>query len=147
MCLPPNDPGGLGPKVESWAYAVDAQGLDILTTAGVYEIHKCKLCSDGIVVKGEYGISQFILGAGFNIATLMSRYAPVRIWHRVSLPLIKHMVSDEAARSNQAQGSASRCSRGAPRRSNWAVRFSHVSQSVFHRRLLTLALGRAVTLH
>lgn len=53
------------------------QGLDILAAAGVFEVHPCKLCGDGVVVKGEYALSQTILGAGFNVATLMRRYRPV----------------------------------------------------------------------
>ena len=114
MCLPPNDAGGVGPKVESWAYAVDSKGLSILLVAGVYEVYAdTKFGNSGIIVRGEpaaassalrtliivlgspqvvtccevhglairltgeYGISTFVLAAGYNIATLMSRYAQV----------------------------------------------------------------------
>jgi hypothetical protein len=41
----------------------------------------CKLCPKkemGIVVGGEYGLTHALFRAGYNIATLMSRYAEVR---------------------------------------------------------------------
>ena len=31
-------------------------------------------------VKGEYGLSETLLGAGYNLATLMARYAPSTDW-------------------------------------------------------------------
>ena len=40
----------------------------------------CKLCPKkdmGIVVGGEYGLTHALFRAGYNIATLMSRYADV----------------------------------------------------------------------
>lgn len=44
------------------------------------QIRNCKLCQDdkGIVVGGEYGITSTLLKNGYNVATLMSRYARVR---------------------------------------------------------------------
>lgn len=45
-------------------------------------MRKCKLCTgdEGIVVKGEYGLSTVLLSSGFNIATLLSRYAMGTDW-------------------------------------------------------------------
>ena len=80
VCLPPVDAGGYGPKVESWAFAIDQEGLDLVTEAGVFSLHVCKLCNDGVVVKGEYGLSNVLLGKGHNIATLMSKYSPDTNW-------------------------------------------------------------------
>ena len=37
--------------MESWAFALDAQGLELLVTAGVFHLRTCKLCNDGIVVR------------------------------------------------------------------------------------------------
>ena len=37
--------------MESWAFALDAQGLELLVTAGVFHLRTCKLCDDGIVVR------------------------------------------------------------------------------------------------
>ena len=65
-------------QVESWAFALDEEGLALLTRARVFDLRKCKLCRDGVVVLGEYGISSTVLRAGYNIATLMSMYAAVR---------------------------------------------------------------------
>mmetsp|Transcript_9637 Transcript_9637/g.29023 ORF Transcript_9637/g.29023 Transcript_9637/m.29023 type:complete len:449 (-) Transcript_9637:755-2101(-) len=74
-CLPEAEASGRGPRVESWAYAIDNQGLEVLREAGTFWIRECKYCLDGIVVVGEYGIGKAMLAAGYNMATLMSRYA------------------------------------------------------------------------
>lgn len=74
VCLPPEDAGGYGAKLESWAFALDVVALDSLVEAGTFNVRSCKLCSDGVVVMGEYGISTVLLAKGHNIATLMSRY-------------------------------------------------------------------------
>lgn len=64
-------------QVESWAFAVDAAALTLLTEKGIFWRRSCKLCGDstGIVVGSEYGMSEIILQAGYNLATLMSRWA------------------------------------------------------------------------
>ena len=51
-------------------------GLEAVVNAGVFWMRKCKLCTDddGIVVKGEYGLSTALVLAGHNIATLLSKY-------------------------------------------------------------------------
>ncbi|GMH41535.1 hypothetical protein BSKO_09445 [Bryopsis sp. KO-2023] len=76
VCLPGNDAGGFGPKIESWAFAVDREGLSVALAAGVFERRICKLCegSEGVVVGSEYGLSKAIINAGFNMGTLLSRY-------------------------------------------------------------------------
>jgi hypothetical protein len=53
---------------------VRQEGLAILTGAGVFNLRTCKLCADGIVVMGEYGLTNVLLGSGFNVATLMAKY-------------------------------------------------------------------------
>ena len=62
-------------QAESWAFAVDVAGLDILIEKGIFWRRTCKLCGDrkGIVVGSEYGMSTAMLAAGWNLATLMSR--------------------------------------------------------------------------
>ena len=80
VCLPKVDAGGYGPKAESWAFAIDQEGLDLVTAAGVFGLRTCKLCDDGVVVLGEYGLSNVLLNAGYNIATLMSRYSSETDW-------------------------------------------------------------------
>ncbi|CAL8462396.1 g1929 [Coccomyxa elongata] len=87
VCLPEVDAGGPGPKVESWAFAVDKTAMDLLIGSGIFYTRECKLCDDGVVVMGEYGLSKAVMEHGYNIATLMSMY-PVgldwrdqRHWH------------------------------------------------------------------
>ena len=60
------------PQAESWAFAVDADALQLLAEAGVFGMRTCKLCEDGVVVMGEYGLSTVLLEAGHGIATLMA---------------------------------------------------------------------------
>lgn len=47
--------GGYGPKLESWAFSVDQDGLEALLREGVFHLRTCKLCDEGVVVKGEVG--------------------------------------------------------------------------------------------
>ena len=62
-------------QAESWAFAVDVAGLDLLVAKRIFWRRTCKLCADGrgIVVGSEYGMSTVTLAAGWNLATLMSR--------------------------------------------------------------------------
>lgn len=86
VCLPSADLGGFGPKLESWAFAIDQEGLEAAIEDGVFYTRTCKLCEDGVVVKGEYGLSAALMRRGFNIDTLMAKYKKVdwrdeRHWH------------------------------------------------------------------
>jgi hypothetical protein len=60
-------------QVESWAFATDPIGLGLLSRAGVFSLRTCKLCNDGVVVMGEYGLTKVLFKHGYNIATLMAR--------------------------------------------------------------------------
>lgn len=83
VCLPADDAGGPGPRLESWAFALDQPGLAAAIQGGVFLVRGCKLCTDkdnGVVVGGEYGITTAMFGAGYNIATLLSRYARGLDW-------------------------------------------------------------------
>eukprot|EP00892_Ulva_mutabilis_P003939 jgi/Ulvmu1/1917/UM012_0077.1 len=80
VCLPEVDAGGPGPKLESWAFAIDAEGLKVVLARGVFHLHLCKLCDDGVVVMGEYGITTALFEAGYTIDTLMAKYGNVD-WH------------------------------------------------------------------
>ena len=51
VCLPPEDAGGAGPKVESWAFGTDREGLEVLARNRVFGVRACKLCDDGVVVR------------------------------------------------------------------------------------------------
>jgi len=83
VCLPDQDAGGPGPRIESWAFAVDQAGLRALEDAGALHVRRCKACKDrhnGIVVAGEYGIGLAMIRVGYNMATLMSKYAEDVDW-------------------------------------------------------------------
>ncbi len=49
-----------------------------------HRIPQCKrlrlTCASCVQVKGEYGLSEVLLGAGYNLATLQARYAPGVDW-------------------------------------------------------------------
>lgn len=73
--------------------------MDLLRGSGVFHTRECKLCNDGVVVMGEYGMSSAVLKAGYNIATLMSMCASFFIYKasplqaHVQLSLV-HMVDN-----------------------------------------------------
>lgn len=52
----------------------------MLAQEGVFHLRLCKLCDDGVVVKGEYGLTTALFAHGFNIATLMGMYPPDLDW-------------------------------------------------------------------
>ena len=52
----------------------------VLAEAGVFHLRLCKLCDDGVVVKGEYGLTAALFEKGFNIGTLMSKYPAGLDW-------------------------------------------------------------------
>lgn len=72
--------GGPGPKLESWAFAIDEEGLRVVVGAGVFYTRKCKLCNDGIVVAGEYGLTAALFAHGLSVDTLMAKYADAVNW-------------------------------------------------------------------
>jgi len=56
------------------------EGLDVLARNRVFGVRSCKLCDDGVVVLGEYGLTNVLMCHGYNIATLMARYRPGVDW-------------------------------------------------------------------
>ena len=72
--------GGPGPKMESWAFAIDEVGLKVVLDAGVFHTRICKLCEDGVVVMGEYGLTTALFAKGHTVDTLMARYAEDVDW-------------------------------------------------------------------
>lgn len=74
--------------------------------AGVFRMRKCKLCTgdDGIVVQGEYGLSTVLLSAGFNIATLMSKYRANVDWRDPANWVCNNQVDGISLRATFTQG-------------------------------------------
>ena len=54
--------------------------MQVLAEAGVFHLRLCKLCDEGVVVKGEYGLTAALFEKGLNIATLMSKYPAGLDW-------------------------------------------------------------------
>lgn len=83
VCLPEIDEGGPGPRIESWAFALDELGLQAVQEAGTFaRLRNCKGCKGkaGIVAAGEYGMGKTMLRLGYNMASLLSRYAQDVDW-------------------------------------------------------------------
>jgi hypothetical protein len=57
---------------------VDQDGLEALLREGVFHLRTCKLCDEGVVVKGEYGLTNSLMKYGYNVDTLMGMYRGVR---------------------------------------------------------------------
>lgn len=73
VCLPKKDSGGFGPKVEGFFWCTDSLGIQLLLQEGTI------LCDHpdktSAIIKGEYGLSNCLLGKhGFNLACMLSRY-------------------------------------------------------------------------
>ena len=83
VCLPSADAGGPGPRMESWAFALDSIGLHAAMTDGAFDIRNCKLCDNGIVLKNEYALTKSLLSRDYNIATLMSKYQKGTDWRSI----------------------------------------------------------------
>lgn len=51
------------------------EALNLLIEGGIFNVRTCKHCTDGVVVGGEYGITEVLMKKhGLNVATLMSMY-------------------------------------------------------------------------
>jgi hypothetical protein len=75
VCLPKIDEGGYGPKVESFAFALDRIALSYIRKHGKsFSIHVDKLHS---IIDGEYGLSRSVFDGGFTIDTLQLAYQGV----------------------------------------------------------------------
>jgi hypothetical protein len=54
--------------------------MQVALARGVYNERACKLCTDGVVVMGEYGLSISLMAAGYAFDTLMYKYGAEN-WH------------------------------------------------------------------
>jgi hypothetical protein len=72
VCLPPDDAGGHGPKVEGFFFMVDNIGLELLLKQqNIFCNHSDKYSA---IVNGEYGLSNCILKNGYSIDCMLPRY-------------------------------------------------------------------------
>lgn len=79
VCLPRED--RYGPHLESWAFALTPESLELLIQAEVFNIRECKFCADGVIAGGEYAITEVLMTQhGRNVASLMSMYPEDTDW-------------------------------------------------------------------
>lgn len=72
VCLPSNDAGGYGPKVEGFFFMVDHIGLELLIKQKtVFCNHADKISA---IINGEYGLSNCILQNGYSIDCMIPKY-------------------------------------------------------------------------
>jgi hypothetical protein len=56
-------------------------GLRVVLARGTFHTRTCKLCTDGVVVMGEYGITAALFEKGYSVDTLMMKYSSDVDWH------------------------------------------------------------------
>jgi len=72
VCLPAHDLGGLGPKVEGYAFAMSSRALKIVQTNGTsFRSHKNK---QEAILAGEYNLTTVLLNHGVQIDSLLKAY-------------------------------------------------------------------------
>jgi len=72
VCLPREDSGGYGPKIEGFFFMVDQIGLSLLKKEGtVFQYHPDKRSA---IIQGEYGLSNCILKNGYSIDCMLRKY-------------------------------------------------------------------------
>ena len=75
VCLTHDGSGHTGPRVEGFAFALDAEGLKmVLAVKTVFFQHNGKVAA---IINGEYGLTAAILKAGYTIDSLQLAYENV----------------------------------------------------------------------
>ena len=72
VCLPHEDLGGFGPKVEGFAFAISQHALQIVRSQGTsFRSHQNKTEA---VLSGEHNLTSVLLANGINIDCLLKAY-------------------------------------------------------------------------
>lgn len=72
MCLPMEDAGGIGPKVEGFCFGTDTLGLKIiLDNSPSFMKHRTK---EDAILNGEYAMTKAIFRSGFSIDSMLLSY-------------------------------------------------------------------------
>ena len=72
VCLPHNDSGGFGPKVEGFFFLLDKVGLQLVLENGtIFYNHKNKVDA---ILNGEYSLSKCIINHGYTIDCMLGKY-------------------------------------------------------------------------
>ncbi|KAF6003575.1 hypothetical protein F1559_002859 [Cyanidiococcus yangmingshanensis] len=76
VCLPKEDAGGPGARLEGFAFALSDEGVRAARRAGVFRPYRTKRET---ILYGEFGLTDAIFRAGLSVDTLMTKYQ--RIWN------------------------------------------------------------------
>jgi len=88
VCLPPDDAGGYGPKVEGFFFMTDKIGLDLLVNEGtIFCDHPDKYSA---IVNGEYGLSNCILSNGYSIDCMLQKYQGINWRNSINYNINNH---------------------------------------------------------
>lgn len=75
VCLPEDDEGGYGPKIEGFAFALSASALKFVRTFGTsFRTHENKKAA---ILDGEYNLTKVLMRGGFGIDTFLLAYQGV----------------------------------------------------------------------
>jgi hypothetical protein len=76
VCLPKEDAGGPGARLEGFAFALNHEGMRVARRAGVFRPYRTKRDT---ILNAEFGLTEAIFRAGLSVDTLMTKYQ--RIWN------------------------------------------------------------------
>lgn len=72
VCLPASDEGGMGPKVEGFAFALSSGALQVVRERGTsFQQHPDKVAA---ILSGEYNLTTVLLNEGYDIDCLLKAY-------------------------------------------------------------------------
>lgn len=74
VCLPLNDQGGDGPRLEGMAFAASSYAVSLAFKNGVFDCKKNKVDA---ILTGEYKFSKVLLDNGLNIDSLLLKYGEI----------------------------------------------------------------------
>ena len=74
VCLPESDRGGLGPRIEGFAFAASSLAVSLTYDDRVFSCKKDKVDD---ILTGEYGFTKTLLKNGLNIDSLLLKYGKV----------------------------------------------------------------------
>ena len=71
VCLPENDLGGVGPRLEGMAFAATSYAVLLAFNEGVFD---CKTNKVDAILNGEYKFTKVLLENGLNLDSLLMKY-------------------------------------------------------------------------
>jgi hypothetical protein len=74
VCLYEPNLGGVGPRIEGYAFAATSYAVYLAWANGVFDCHQNK---KDAIIEGEYGLSKLLLDNGLNIDSLLLKYGEI----------------------------------------------------------------------